>query len=33
MGIGMGEEVLLAGAWVELGFSVDIEAFGWALVY
>ena len=33
MGIGIGEEVLLAGVWVELGLSVDIEAFGWTLVY
>ena len=23
----------LAGSWVELGFSVDMEIFGWALVY
>ena len=23
----------LAGSWVELGFSVDMENFGWALVY
>ena len=22
-----------AGSWVELGFSVDMETFGWALVY
>lgn len=30
---GLAWEFLLAGAWVELGLSVYIEAFGWALVY
>ena len=23
----------LAGSWVELGFSVDMKAFGWAFIY